>query len=107
MTVSRTARFFRGPLAALLFGAAAALTTPATAQTADAPAAAAKGKKKTASARSSLPPADAPAAKPAAGIPSESPMAELKKSNVQLKKVLQNRGPSWSPERDVRNNEVR
>ncbi len=36
-----------------------------------------------------------------------SPMAELKKSNAQLKKVLGQRGPSWSPEREAKNSEVR
>jgi phospholipid transport system substrate-binding protein len=52
----------------------------------------------------------APGAKRAASTSTaedSSPMAELKASNAQLKKVLQKQAPSWSPETDVRQSEVR
>lgn len=42
-----------------------------------------------------------------AAEPASSPMADLKKSNAALKKALQKQAPSWSPERDLRNSEVR
>jgi phospholipid transport system substrate-binding protein len=38
---------------------------------------------------------------------SSSPMAELKKSNVQLDKVLQKNKPNWSPEAELERSEVR
>jgi phospholipid transport system substrate-binding protein len=45
---------------------------------------------------------------PAAPAPADSsPMADLKKSNATLKKVLQKQPPSWSPEKDAKNSEVR
>jgi phospholipid transport system substrate-binding protein len=57
------------------------------------------------------PPAPAKAkAAPAKGAtppPDSSPLADLKKSNAALKKVIQKQSPSWSPQRDVRNSEVR
>jgi phospholipid transport system substrate-binding protein len=46
-------------------------------------------------ARASTPPADS------------SPLAELRKSNNTLKKLLAKQPPSWSPENDARNSEVR
>src|SRR2546423_4607807 len=48
-----------------------------------------------AAARAAAPPADA------------SPLAELRKSNATLKKLLAKQPPSWSPENDARNSEVR
>jgi phospholipid transport system substrate-binding protein len=36
-----------------------------------------------------------------------SPLAELRKSNTTLKKLLAKQPPSWSPETDARNSEVR
>jgi phospholipid transport system substrate-binding protein len=44
---------------------------------------------------------------PATPPADSSPLADLKKSNNQLKKVLQKQPPNWSPERDARNSEVR
>jgi phospholipid transport system substrate-binding protein len=75
-------------LVALLFAApAAAQTTPAR------PAKAAK------------PAAAAPAEPAPAG--SDSPLADLKKANQQLKKSFGNKKPSWSPEADAKNSEIR
>jgi phospholipid transport system substrate-binding protein len=39
--------------------------------------------------------------------PGSSPMAELKKSNMQLDKVLQRNRPNWSPEAELQRAEVR
>jgi phospholipid transport system substrate-binding protein len=48
----------------------------------------------------------APAAQ-AAPSGSDSPMADLKKANQQLKKSFGNKKPSWSPEADAKNAEIR
>jgi phospholipid transport system substrate-binding protein len=48
--------------------------------------------------------APAPAAAPSG---SDSPMADLKKANQQLKKSFGNKKPSWSPEADAKNAEIR
>jgi phospholipid transport system substrate-binding protein len=42
-----------------------------------------------------------------AAPPDSSPLAELRKSNATLKKLLAKQPPSWSPETDARNSEVR
>jgi phospholipid transport system substrate-binding protein len=44
---------------------------------------------------------------PATPPPEASPMADLKKSNANLKKILAKQPPSWTPERDAKNSEVR
>ena len=38
---------------------------------------------------------------------SDSPLADLKKANQQLKKSFGNRKPSWSPEAEAKNTEIR
>jgi phospholipid transport system substrate-binding protein len=61
-----------------------------------------------ATAKVGAPAADAPAARGASTPPADSsPLADLKKSNAQLRKVLQKQSPTWSPTRDVRTAEVR
>src|SRR2546423_5622604 len=47
------------------------------------------------------------AARAAAPPADSSPLAELRKSNTTLKKLLAKQPPSWSPENDARNSEVR
>jgi phospholipid transport system substrate-binding protein len=84
----RYSRFVTGALCATL-----ALAVAAPARAADSASAAKKSAK--AESGPATPPADA------------SPMAELKKSNATLKKVLQKQPPSWSPEKDAKNSEVR
>jgi phospholipid transport system substrate-binding protein len=53
--------------------------------------------------------AEAPAEKPGAPAtpPTGSPMAELKKSNLQLDKVLHKNVPNWTPEAELERAEVR
>jgi phospholipid transport system substrate-binding protein len=64
----------------------------------------AKDKTLTAVAKDAAPPAPTSAAPPPAD---SSPMADLKKANAKLKKVLGDRKPSWSPEADVKNAELK
>src|SRR4051812_10029443 len=63
--------------------------------------AASRGKKKPAISKPAAP------AGPKATAADSSPLAEMKKSNADLKKVLQRQPPTWSPEADVKNSEVR
>jgi phospholipid transport system substrate-binding protein len=81
---------------------------PAGAQTpapqAPAPAAA-KAKPAAPAAAKAATPAAAKAAEPASG--SDSPLADLKKANQQLKKSFGNRKPSWSPEAEAKNADIR
>jgi phospholipid transport system substrate-binding protein len=56
--------------------------------------------------------APAPEAEPEVPVPStppagSSPMADLKKSNVALRKLFQKQSPSWSPESDAKRSEMR
>jgi phospholipid transport system substrate-binding protein len=44
---------------------------------------------------------------PAAPPPDSSPIADMKKSNANLKRILAKQPPSWTPERDPKNSEVR
>ena len=94
MTVSRYPTWLATSLVALL------LAAPAAAQT-SAPKPAAKP-----AAKSAKPATPAPAAE-AALSGSDSPMADLKKANQQLKKSFGNKKPSWSPEADAKNAEIR
>jgi phospholipid transport system substrate-binding protein len=83
---------------------------PAAGQTAPTPAAkpAAKPARPVAKpAKAARPDAGAPAAADAPAAGSESPLADLKKANQQLKKSFGNRKPSWSPEADAKNAEIR
>ncbi len=64
-----------------------------------APKASGKTKKKPAATAKSIGPETPPAG--------SSPLADLKASNAALKKAMRNNPPSWSPERDIRNSEVR
>lgn len=104
MTLHRTSHAVAIALTVL-----ALLLPPAVGRTADAPAGAAPTAKATARRKAAKPLANAePAATGPATPPADSsPLAELKKSNAALKKVLQKQAPNWSPERDVRNAEVR
>jgi phospholipid transport system substrate-binding protein len=102
MTVSRfptklLTKRLPGLLAWFLFAAsAAAQTSPTPAKPAAAKPAAAK------------PAAAKPAAaEPAAPAGSDSPLADLKKANQQLKKSFGSRKPSWSPEAEAKNTEIR
>jgi phospholipid transport system substrate-binding protein len=59
-------------------------------------------------ARASTPSTKGATGKAAATPPADSsPLAELRKSNNTLKKLLAKQPPSWSPENDARNSEVR
>jgi phospholipid transport system substrate-binding protein len=53
------------------------------------------------------PEAEVPPAAPSTPPPGTSPMADLKKSNVALKKLFQKQPPSWSPENDAKRTEIR
>jgi phospholipid transport system substrate-binding protein len=75
-----------------------AMSVMARAQTKKAPAQGTKGVKVAEKAETSATPA-AP--------PSGSPMAELKKSNLQLDKVLHKNVPNWTPEAELERAEVR
>lgn len=109
VTFHRFSRSFLGAVCATLALALAGGGPTARAQ-GDKPAAPAKAPKKTTTpakpgaTAGAAPAAAAPATPPPAD---SSPMADLKKSNASLKKVLQKQSPSWSPERDARNSEVR
>jgi phospholipid transport system substrate-binding protein len=109
----RFPRFSRSLFGALCATLALSLALPALAQEpAKAPAEQAKTPATTpakpAKATASKAKAPAEAAAPSGPPPADSsPMADLKKSNASLKKVLQKQSPSWSPERDARNSEVR
>jgi phospholipid transport system substrate-binding protein len=94
MTVSRHPTWLATLLMALLFAA------PAFGQTA--PVKSAKPAKPAKPAVAA--PAPAAAAAPSG---SDSPMADLKKANQQLKKSFGNKKPSWSPEADAKNAEIR
>ena len=90
MTVSRHPTWLAPLLVALMFAA------PALGQT--------DTVKSATPARPAKPAAAAPAAAPSG---SDSPMADLKKANQQLKKSFGNKKPSWSPEADAKNLEIR
>jgi phospholipid transport system substrate-binding protein len=75
---------------------------PAGAQT---PAPQAPAPAKPAAAKAKAAPPAAKAAEPASG--SESPLTDLKKANQQLKKSFGNRKPSWSPEAEAKNADIR
>jgi phospholipid transport system substrate-binding protein len=86
----------------LFLGVCAVLTVVAVppAQGADPPAAAKARRKPSAKAGET-------ARGPATPPPDSSALADLRKSNVALKKLLSKQPPSWSPENDARNSEVR
>jgi phospholipid transport system substrate-binding protein len=89
-------------------GQPAAASAPAKAKkagTAKAPAA-----KTTTAKTGPAPSGEAPAegTAPSAPPPADSsPMSELKRANAQLKKLMGNRKPSWSPEAEAKNAEIR
>jgi phospholipid transport system substrate-binding protein len=75
---------------------------PAAAQAPAPPAAPAAAKAKPAAAAAAAP---AKPAEPASA--GDSPLADLKKANQQLKKSFGNRKPSWSPEAEAKNADIR
>jgi phospholipid transport system substrate-binding protein len=96
----------RGSVSLVLVGAALLVGAAPLASAAPAPAAAKARKKATPAADGS---ATAPAAEkgPATPPADSSPMAELKRANAALKKSFGARKPSWSPEAEAKNAEVK
>jgi phospholipid transport system substrate-binding protein len=92
-----------GLLAAALGASGVVGAPPATAAPAKAP------NKVTSKATSKAVAATPPGEQEAEGPPppESSPLADLKRTNAQLKKLLGNRKPSWSPEAQARNAELR
>jgi phospholipid transport system substrate-binding protein len=101
MTVSRLS-----PTLLVVIGALLALAAPAAAQTTPTPAKPPTTKPAAAKPAAAKPAAAKPAAE-AAPAGSDSPLADLKKANQQLKKSFGNRKPSWSPEAEAKNSEIR
>jgi phospholipid transport system substrate-binding protein len=101
MTVSRLS-----PMFLVVIGALLALAAPAAAQTTPTPAKPPTTKPAAAKPAAAKPAAAKPAAE-AAPAGSDSPLADLKKANQQLKKSFGNRKPSWSPEAEAKNTEIR
>jgi phospholipid transport system substrate-binding protein len=86
------------PALVLTLGLAPAASAAQNAGSAEAPAAA-KARRKSST--------DAKAAAGGQAPADSSPLAELRKSNATLKKLLAKQPPTWSPETDARNSEVR
>jgi phospholipid transport system substrate-binding protein len=101
MTVSRLS-----PMFLVVIGALLALAVPVAAQTTPTPAKPPTTKPAAAKPAAAKPAAAKPAAE-AAPAGSDSPLADLKKANQQLKKSFGNRKPSWSPEAEAKNTEIR
>src|SRR5687767_1942380 len=101
MTVSRLS-----PTFLVVIGALLAMAAPVAGQTTPTPAKPPTTKPAAAKPAVAKPAAAKPAAE-AAPAGSDSPLADLKKANQQLKKSFGNKKPSWSPEAEAKNSEIR